>query len=102
MKTTFKVIIIVLLVVISFCVAFILLNLDATNTIQEINEHTENTYGSISFKGKVLAIHKIRRGGRTYGIMCVKVDYSNTCLLYTSDAADEEDSVDLGGRRIIK
>ena len=28
--------------------------------------------------------------------------YTSTCLLYTSDAADEEDSVDLGGRRIIK
>ena len=28
--------------------------------------------------------------------------YSLSCLLYTSDAADEEDSVDLGGRRIIK
>eukprot|EP00658_Telonema_sp_P-2_P041347 TRINITY_DN2956_c0_g1_i3.p1 TRINITY_DN2956_c0_g1~~TRINITY_DN2956_c0_g1_i3.p1 ORF type:complete len:108 (+),score=14.04 TRINITY_DN2956_c0_g1_i3:49-372(+) len=28
--------------------------------------------------------------------------HSITCLLYTSDAADEEDSVDLGGRRIIK
>src|SRR5664279_6447121 len=27
---------------------------------------------------------------------------SRSCLLYTSDAADEEDSVDLGGRRIIK
>src|SRR5664279_6525430 len=27
---------------------------------------------------------------------------STSCLLYTSDAADEEDSVDLGGRRIIK
>eukprot|EP00658_Telonema_sp_P-2_P001956 TRINITY_DN1072_c0_g1_i1.p1 TRINITY_DN1072_c0_g1~~TRINITY_DN1072_c0_g1_i1.p1 ORF type:complete len:142 (-),score=46.89 TRINITY_DN1072_c0_g1_i1:91-471(-) len=26
----------------------------------------------------------------------------HSCLLYTSDAADEEDSVDLGGRRIIK
>ena len=25
-----------------------------------------------------------------------------SCLLYTSDAADEEDSVDLGGRRILK
>ena len=25
-----------------------------------------------------------------------------TCLLYTSDAADEEDSVGLGGRRITK
>ena len=28
--------------------------------------------------------------------------YCIPCLLYTSDAADEEDSVDLGGRRIIK
>eukprot|EP00658_Telonema_sp_P-2_P053555 TRINITY_DN4212_c0_g1_i19.p2 TRINITY_DN4212_c0_g1~~TRINITY_DN4212_c0_g1_i19.p2 ORF type:complete len:130 (+),score=27.42 TRINITY_DN4212_c0_g1_i19:973-1362(+) len=31
-----------------------------------------------------------------------KKDVDNNCLLYTSDAADEEDSVDLGGRRIIK
>src|SRR5664279_1398225 len=30
------------------------------------------------------------------------VSLSDHCLLYTSDAADEEDSVDLGGRRIIK
>src|SRR5678815_4915085 len=28
--------------------------------------------------------------------------YLRTCLLYTSDAADERSSVDLGGRRIIK
>ena len=27
---------------------------------------------------------------------------SKACLLYTSDAADERSSVDLGGRRIIK
>ena len=27
---------------------------------------------------------------------------ANHCLLYTSDAADERSSVDLGGRRIIK
>ena len=27
---------------------------------------------------------------------------NNVCLLYTSDAADERSSVDLGGRRIIK
>ena len=26
----------------------------------------------------------------------------NACLLYTSDAADESEGVDLGGRRIIK
>src|SRR5665648_229436 len=28
------------------------------------------------------------------------LDTVRACLLYTSDAADEEDSVDLGGRRI--
>ena len=31
-----------------------------------------------------------------------KVSHINGCLLYTSDAADERSSVDLGGRRIIK
>ena len=29
-------------------------------------------------------------------------DLAECCLLYTSDAADERSSVDLGGRRIIK
>ena len=29
-------------------------------------------------------------------------DQRQDCLLYTSDAADERSSVDLGGRRIIK
>ena len=28
--------------------------------------------------------------------------HHNTCLLYTSDAADDTPCVDLGGRRIIK
>ena len=30
------------------------------------------------------------------------LDALQPCLLYTSDAADERSSVDLGGRRIIK
>ncbi len=30
------------------------------------------------------------------------ISLPNACLLYTSDAADERSSVDLGGRRIIK
>src|SRR5664280_1875272 len=34
--------------------------------------------------------------GRRY-----EMEAYEACLLYTSDAADEEDSVDLGGRRII-
>src|SRR5665648_133153 len=36
-----------------------------------------------------------------FGEIPDSVNYE-ACLLYTSDAADEEDSVDLGGRRIIK
>ena len=37
------------------------------------------------------ALQPIATQGRSY-----------SCLLYTSDAADELDGVDLGGRRIIK
>src|SRR5665648_1296067 len=47
--------------------------------------------------------------GLTFVILIGSIDLSigamislDTCLLYTSDAADEEDSVDLGVRRIIK
>ena len=39
------------------------------------------------------------------GIYEINPEYDTqgkTCLLYTSDAADERSSVDLGGRRIIK
>ena len=35
-------------------------------------------------------------------IDAVLAAYPDACLLYTSDAADERSSVDLGGRRIIK
>src|SRR5678815_5896145 len=36
-------------------------------------------------------------------VIMLHPDYQYTpCLLYTSDAADERSSVDLGGRRIIK
>ena len=38
------------------------------------------------------------RAGRRHG----HVPLPEGCLLYTSDAADERSSVDLGGRRIIK
>ena len=32
----------------------------------------------------------------------IRDELAELCLLYTSDAADERSSVDLGGRRIIK
>ena len=36
------------------------------------------------------------------GVIDASLAKSLACLLYTSDAADERSSVDLGGRRIIK
>ena len=50
-------------------------------------KHIGNTSdkGKLEYVVKDPGIHKIK-----------------TCLLYTSDAADERSSVDLGGRRIIK
>ena len=35
-------------------------------------------------------------------LICAPGRQGQACLLYTSDAADERSSVDLGGRRIIK
>ena len=40
--------------------------------------------------------------GRAFPILFRIGIHSGDCLLYTSDAADERSSVDLGGRRIIK
>ena len=48
------------------------------------------TYGLAETVNELLALPPRRR------------DALGTCLLYTSDAADERSSVDLGGRRIIK
>ena len=53
----------------------------------------------VSLNGKVLADLLEKKTGLKFKIY-VASDY--TCLLYTSDAADERSSVDLGGRRIIK
>ena len=60
--------------------------------------------GGASQRGRVQALARGYRaapagGGdaRGFVVMCF-----NTCLLYTSDAADERSSVDLGGCRIIK
>ena len=40
--------------------------------------------------------------GCNQSISAARYQVSLRCLLYTSDAADERSSVDLGGRRIIK
>ena len=59
-----------------------------------------------SYKGlPAESVYHSTCGGQTEAAQDVwgnHVDYLQSCLLYTSDAADERSSVDLGGRRIIK
>ena len=60
-------------------------------------------------RDRVLGLEQVRQAGfrsqeRAAGVDSVHqiVALHRRCLLYTSDAADERSSVDLGGRRIIK
>ena len=54
------------------------------------NGHNRWSANSLSIKNIKESQRAIKGGNQT------------GCLLYTSDAADERSSVDLGGRRIIK
>ena len=55
-----------------------------------------------AFDGCPLACGKAVPADSQLNLKNAPVIRSQTCLLYTSDAADERSSVDLGGRRIIK
>ena len=43
---------------------------------KDIQENIKH-YNKIQFKGSVVNIHSIKRGGRVYGVMCISLDYSN-------------------------
>ena len=55
-------------------------------------------FGHDVFPDALLDIH-VEFG---FAAVCIAHGHAWTCLLYTSDAADERSSVDLRGRRIIK
>ena len=78
---------------------------------QEVIPDTNEVYALFSANGRMTGtnelVHdtgfvKIAKTGANRGPFSqVRASYVD-CLLYTSDAADEEDSVDIGGTRIIK
>ena len=59
-----------------------------------------DSYGIILILDEVMA--GFARTGEWFALDAFDVRPDLICLLYTSDAADERSSVDLGGRRIIK
>src|SRR5678816_2907733 len=70
--------------------------------IEEVNftfdGHTEARRRGI----RVLNHEELQAGDVSLEYVSKLMHRRYTCLLYTSDAADERSSVDLGGRRIIK
>ena len=61
-------------------------------------EFVKRTQGLLLAAGNPKGIHQLADLLRADVVMINR----QPCLLYTSDAADERSSVDLGGRRIIK
>ena len=57
--------------------------------------------GEDQFAFRAIGQHLAGLGADHLGVEVILPDVQ-PCLLYTSDAADERSSVDLGGRRIIK
>ena len=53
-------------------------------------------------KSEVDRIADTNRAEVVNGLLLIADKLYKRCLLYTSDAADERSSVDLGGRRIIQ
>lgn len=54
-------------------------------THEDKMQHINKIYGSIQFKGRVIKLHKIERGGRVGGVMCIKLDFANTDDFYNFD-----------------
>ena len=92
-------------------------------SVQEINRMSQITKvpntpdfieGVINLRGRIIPVIDLRvklgmtrkDHGKNTRIVVVELKGQTigfiVCLLYTSDAADERSSVDLGGRRIIK
>eukprot|EP00658_Telonema_sp_P-2_P012552 TRINITY_DN14776_c0_g1_i5.p1 TRINITY_DN14776_c0_g1~~TRINITY_DN14776_c0_g1_i5.p1 ORF type:complete len:127 (-),score=19.00 TRINITY_DN14776_c0_g1_i5:68-448(-) len=71
-----------------------------------IQHKSTGFYNLIEFKADTSLIKTLevefKRDEKVMRFLTIALNKHAICLLYTSDAADEEDSVDLGGRRIIK
>eukprot|EP00658_Telonema_sp_P-2_P009928 TRINITY_DN13708_c0_g1_i3.p1 TRINITY_DN13708_c0_g1~~TRINITY_DN13708_c0_g1_i3.p1 ORF type:complete len:275 (+),score=41.18 TRINITY_DN13708_c0_g1_i3:318-1142(+) len=61
-----------------------------------------SSLSNVSLRASTASFGEIGLTGQVRAVNGPALRALEACLLYTSDAADEEDSVDLGGRRIIK
>src|SRR5678810_11319 len=71
------------------------LKMAPNDVIEEVKKSGLRGRGGAGFPTGMKWSFLDKKSGRPKYLVC-------NCLLYTSDAADERSSVDLGGRRIIK
>ena len=78
--------------------------IDAKTYLIFIQNNKTGLFGKSWLNKMTLYTEAIYRSGKRYTPyeLTGYESASGSCLLYTSDAADERSSVDLGGRRIIK
>ena len=89
--------------VFSFLILFITNNVNG-QSLKSLNGYEWIVPGKKYCKVKIAetGLYRINIGELTAAGLDVSNTKASGCLLYTSDAADERSSVDLGGRRIIK
>ena len=73
-----------------------------SQNVTEVLALNRRVAGLAHYDAHLLAASLIARITHDDSAATAHLKQSNPCLLYTSDAADERSSVDLGGRRIIK
>src|SRR5678815_3421144 len=71
-----------------------------TDTVVEVDPvaQAKAQYSGVKVVRPLGILHREQHMAKACDVQLARV---NDCLLYTSDAADERSSVDLGGRRII-
>ena len=83
-----------------------ILKLIKTALREDVKNGDITTKATISKSKKAVGKFLVKADGIIAGLEITKTVFKTVdpkiCLLYTSDAADERSSVDLGGRRIIK
>src|SRR5678815_4745995 len=72
----------------------------AVKNLHDSSQHRDDSRMAEVMAFGLSQIYGNRRHAAMFGVP--ERDCHRPCLLYTSDAADERSSVDLGGRRIIK
>src|SRR5678815_6146889 len=74
---------------------------EGTATVDQMKRHFQQEYG-VYVRDFPVLLARVHGRNPPPSVRRMLAENIYDCLLYTSDAADERSSVDLGGRRIIK